>query len=108
MSSMTFGTTTFPAEPVEIARIVDVTIDADTLLIRLNDGRAILLNMTLYPWLRWLLDATSEQRQQWELVPSGGGVWWPALDEGIELRPLLDLQPLVSSSTQSSPQMPPR
>jgi hypothetical protein len=44
--------------------------------------------------MAWLRNASAEQRSRWEIVPSGGGVWWPELDEGIELQPLLDLQSL--------------
>jgi hypothetical protein len=51
--------------------------------------------MAHYPWLKWLQRATPEQREQWEIMPSGGGVWWEALDEGIELQPLLDMTPLI-------------
>jgi hypothetical protein len=56
---------------------------------------AILLDMIKYRWLRWLLEAAPEKRSRWEIVPSGGGVWWTELDEGIELQPLFDLQPLL-------------
>jgi hypothetical protein len=51
--------------------------------------------MSRYLWLNWLLKANLEQRNRWEIMPSGGGVWWDELDEGIELQPLLDLQPLI-------------
>ncbi|MCB0199582.1 MAG: DUF2442 domain-containing protein, partial [Anaerolineae bacterium] len=63
--------------------------------LRLSDGRILQLEMSQHPWLRWLLDATSEQRQQWEIVPSGGGAWWPELDDGVELQPLLDVKSLT-------------
>ena len=75
-----------------MTRIASVTIEQDTLTLHLSDGRAIQLEMGRYPWLTWLVAATSEQRSQWEIVPSGGGVWWPKLDDGIELQPLLDMQ----------------
>jgi hypothetical protein len=104
MNYTTYGTTTFQAEPIEMVRIADVTVETDTLLIHLNDGRVILINMRLYPWLRWLLDATPEQRDRWEIVPSGGGVWWSELDNGIELQPLLDMQPLLSAHERFVPE----
>lgn len=94
MNYTAYGTTTFPVEPVKLAQIAGVSFQNDTLIVRLNDGRAIHLDMAQYRWLRWLLTATPEQRSRWEIVPSGGGVWWTELDEGIELQPLLDLQPL--------------
>lgn len=94
MSYTTYGTAIFPAEPMKLVRVMNVSFAGETLIIRLNDGRAILLDMPQYSWLRWLLDATPEERSAWEIVPSGGGVWWPELDDGIELQPLLDMQPL--------------
>lgn len=95
MNYMSFGTTTFPVEPMTIVRIAQVAFAEETLIIRLNDGRALHLEMAHYPWLHWLWQASPEQRSQWIIVPSGGGVWWSELDEGIELQHLLDLQPLV-------------
>lgn len=101
MNSTISGMTTFPTESFETVRIADVLVETDNLFLRLNDGRVILLDMRLYPWLQWLLEATPEQRRRWEIVPSGGGVWWTELDEGIELQPLLDMQPLPTSEEQS-------
>ena len=94
MNYTTYGTVSFPVEPMKIVQIANVAFADETVIIHLNDGRALHLAMPHYPWLRWLLSATPEQRSQWTIVPSGGGVWWPELDEGIELQHLLDLQPL--------------
>jgi hypothetical protein len=74
--------------------ISDVGFENNTVILTLSDKRAIHLDMAGFPWLRWLLMAPPEQRARWEIVPSGGGVWWPALDDGIELQPLLDRQAL--------------
>jgi hypothetical protein len=84
----------FITEPVKLVRIAEVSFADETLIIGLNDGRAIHLAMPQHDWLRWLLQATPEQRSNWEIVPSGGGVWWSELDNGVELEPLLDPQPL--------------
>lgn len=94
MTYSTFGTTTFLAEPAKVARIAKVAFDNDNIIIRLSDNRSIYLAMSEHEWLRWLLKATPEQRNRWEIVPSGGGVWWEELDEGIELQPLLDMKSL--------------
>ena len=91
----TFGNPTFQAEPTRFARIADVTFMANDVILTLTDGRVIHLDMTKFSWLTWLLHAHPDQRSRWEIVPSGGGVWWPELDEGIELRPLLDIQSLA-------------
>ena len=95
MNYLTYGTDTLLAEPTNLTRIAGVVIEQETLTLRLSDGRCIQLEMRRYPWLAWLVAATAEQRSQWEVVPSGGGVWWTKLDDGIELQPLLDMQPLI-------------
>ena len=94
MTYSTFGMSTFQAEPIKLARIATVAFQESNVILTLTDGRAIYLDMTKFSWLTWLLRADSEQRSRWEIVPSGGGVWWPELDEGIELQPLLDLHAL--------------
>lgn len=89
-----FGTLTFQAEPSKLARIAVVGFRDNDVILTLTDGRAIHLDMAKYAWLKWFLNASAEQRSRWEIVPLGGDVWWPELDEGIELQPLLDLQSL--------------
>ena len=101
MNSMTYGTSTSPAELIipssmaASARIADIRVDQKSVTLYLDDGRAILLDLSRYDWLRWLYSATPEQQADWEIVPSGGGVWWLPLDNGIELQPLLDRQLLA-------------
>lgn len=95
MNYSTYGMGTLPAEAVKLVQIASVAFANDMLALRLSDGRILQLDMRQHSWLRWLLEATSEQRELWEIVPSGGGVWWPELDEGIELQPLLDMQSLI-------------
>lgn len=75
-------------------QIASIAFADDTLILHLSDGRTLQLDMRQHSWLHWLLKATSEQRNLWEIVPSGGGVWWPELDDGVELQPLLDMQAL--------------
>jgi len=94
MSYSTYGTNTLPAEAVKLVQIASVVFAGDTLMLRLSDGRIVQLEMHQHAWLRWLLQATPEQRNDWEIVPSGGGVWWPNLDDGVELQPLLDMHSL--------------
>ncbi len=95
MNYSTYGMGTLPAEAVKLVQIASVAFVDDMLALRLSDGRILQLDMRQHSWLRWLLEATPEQRELWEIVPSGGGVWWPELDEGVELQPLLDMQSLI-------------
>ena len=80
---------------MKLITLIKVAFSVDTLMLRLSDGRVLQLEMSRLTWLRWLLDATPQQRQLWEIVPSGGGVWWPESDDGVELQPLLDVQSLI-------------
>ena len=89
-----YGMTTSLVDSQQMTKIADVAFNAEILILRLTDGREIRLNMTKYHWLQWLYNAAPEQQEQRTIVPSGGGVWWLDLDNGIELQPLLDSQSL--------------
>jgi len=61
----------------------------------LNDDREISLPIERYPWLKWLADATAQQRAKWKIEPSGFAIYWDELDDGIEVEHLLSLNPLA-------------
>ena len=63
--------------------------------VRLNDGREIALSLAEVPWLKWLATATPKQRANWSLEPGGFAIYWPDLDDGIEVVHLLNLQPIT-------------
>jgi hypothetical protein len=63
--------------------------------IRLNDGREISLPLGEVPWLKWLAKATPKQRANWSLEPGGYAIYWPDLDDGIEVCHLLNSQAIV-------------
>jgi hypothetical protein len=67
----------------------------DTMLyMMLSDGREIGVPYQRIEWLRWLAQATPEQRANWSVEPGGFAVWWDELDDGIEIGHLLRIQPL--------------
>ena len=68
------------------ASAVDVSVNEDTILIRLADGREISAPLAWYPRL---LDATPEQRSRWRLIGGGYGINWEELDEDISVRGLM-------------------
>ena len=68
---------------------------ANTLRVRLDDGREISVPFTEVSWLKWLAKATPRQRANWSLEPSGFAIYWPDLDDGIEVCHLLDSQPIT-------------
>lgn len=87
---------TLPVSSSE-AEVAAVRADVigDELRLELSDGRTVAVNMSRLPWLRWLATATNEQRQNWAVEPGGFAVFWPDLDDGVEVRRLLSLAPLV-------------
>ena len=45
--------------------------------------------------MKWLRDATPEQRANWSIEPRGFAIYWEDLDDGIELSHLLSMQPIL-------------
>lgn len=72
-----------------------VRITASTLHVQLNDGREISVPFTEISWLKWLAKATPKQRGNWSLEPGGYAIYWPDLDDGVEVCHLLDSQPMA-------------
>ena len=62
--------------------------------ISLNDHREISISLNSAKWLKWLSDATKEQRENWSIEPGGYAIYWEDLDDGIEVRDLLDSRPI--------------
>ena len=67
-------------------RVKDVRLGEDTLTVDLLDGRTISVPLAWYPRL---LDATPEQRQNWQVSGGGYGIHWPDIDEDLSTEGLL-------------------
>ncbi|HXF64348.1 MAG TPA: DUF2442 domain-containing protein [Caldilineaceae bacterium] len=63
----------------------------------LSDGRVLQTPCRPIPWLGWLAQATPEQRAHWTLEPGGFAVYWPDLDDGVDVAHLLTVKPLTSN-----------
>ncbi len=63
--------------------------DADRLIVELSDGRQVSLDTARIPWLAWLHRASPEQRRRWEIEPGGFALYWPDLDDGVEVAHIL-------------------
>jgi pyruvate/2-oxoglutarate dehydrogenase complex dihydrolipoamide acyltransferase (E2) component len=61
-------------------RIKDVRVTNDELVVALVDGRTLSVPLVWYPRL---LNATAEQRNDWQLIGDGEGVHWPQIDEDL-------------------------
>lgn len=66
-----------------------VRFDGDRLVITLDDGREISVDIQRVEWLNWLKNAETTKRLNWVLEPGGYAVYWPELDDGIEVCHLL-------------------
>ncbi len=69
-------------------RATQVYFDAERIHVCLSDGREISAPLEWFPRLR---HATDDQRRQWELIGSGVGIHWEAIDEDISVAGLLGL-----------------
>ena len=76
-------------------RAKNVRFSGETLRVILEDGREVSLRISEVPWLKWLAKAAPKQRSNWRLEPGGFAIYWPDLDDGIEVCHLLDLHPLT-------------
>ena len=83
------------AETTEQVRAKGVRFTANVLRVFLSDGREIRLPLDEVPWLKWLAEAPPKQRANWTLEPGGFAIYWPDLDDGVEVCHLLDLQPIT-------------
>ncbi len=66
--------------------VKDVRFTEDTVVVDLVDGRTITVPLVWYPRL---LDATPEQRQNWQISGAGYGIHWPDVDEDLSTEGLL-------------------
>jgi hypothetical protein len=67
-------------------RVVDVRCDDASLIVDLADGRTISAPLAWYPRL---LNATPDQRANWQRSGGGYGIHWPDVDEDLSTEGLL-------------------
>jgi hypothetical protein len=67
-------------------RVADVEVTEDELSVRLMDGRTISVPLVWYPRL---LNASSEQRNNWRIIGGGYGLHWEDVDEDLSTEGLL-------------------
>jgi hypothetical protein len=73
----------------QFVRATGVRFAGDMLYIALSDGREVGLSLRKTKWLKWLAQATPQQRRQWTIEPLGDAIYWNELDDGIEVCHLL-------------------
>jgi len=67
-------------------RVAGVSFDSERLIVDLMDGRTIAVPLAWYPRL---LEASPEQRGDWEVAGAGYGIHWPKIDEDLSVEGLL-------------------
>ena len=67
---------------LETARASEVVVSDTTLKVWLKDGRTISAPLA---WFPRLLNATPEQRSNFELFGDGEGIHWPEADEDLSV-----------------------
>lgn len=68
------------------ALAVEVSCSEDALTVVLDDGRTVSVPLV---WFPRLLEATPDQRQEWEPIGGGIGLHWETVDEDISIASLL-------------------
>lgn len=86
---------TLTAKAAETVRAKSIRFTNGVLRVSLDDGREIGLRLNGVPWLKWLAKATPKQRANWTIEPGGFAIYWPDLDDGIEVCHLLNSMPLA-------------
>ena len=67
-------------------KIKKIQVTEDTITAQLVDGRTISVPLA---WSWRLSEATSKQREHYELIGDGQGVHWPDIDEDISAEGML-------------------
>jgi Protein of unknown function (DUF2442) len=67
-------------------RILELTVTNDSIIAQLADGRTVSVPLA---WSWRLSEATSAQRNNFEIMGNGQGVHWPDIDEDISAMGML-------------------
>ena len=77
---------TSPVKFIEEPLAVNVRTNESSLIVALADGREISVPLA---WFPRLLDASEEERAEYELLGDGIGIHWPRIDEDLSVAGLL-------------------
>ncbi len=76
-------------------RVKNVLFTEDTISVELMDGRTITVPLVWYPKL---LQATPQQREQWQVCGGGYGIHWAEIDEDLSTEGMLRGAPAPRST----------
>lgn len=72
----------FDGDLASEVRAIKIWFDDDNIWLGLEDGRQVSAPLAFYPLL---LNATKEQRENYELIGPGIGIHWEDLDEDLSV-----------------------
>lgn len=78
------------ASRIDAPRAVNVWFERGKLHVALEDGREIACPLAMFPLLA---AATAKEQATWEFTGKGEGIYWPAMDEDLSVRGLLEGSP---------------
>ncbi len=76
------------------AKIQQVSVTEDALVVDLLDGRTISVPLVWYPRL---VHGTPAERNNWRLIGDGVGIHWPDLDEDVSVENIVLGKPSAES-----------
>ncbi len=79
-------------------RVKEIHFTEETISVDLMDGRTITVPLVWYPRL---LNATSEQRANWEVCGGGYGIHWEEIDEDLSTEGMLRGAPAPQASSKT-------
>lgn len=79
--------------PYQDERVKHVCFTEETISVDLMDGRIITVSLVWHPRL---LNATAEQRSNWEVCGGGYGIHWDDIDEDLSTEGMLRGAPAPS------------
>lgn len=68
------------------AKLKNVSLGRETLVVELQDGRTLSVPLAWYPTL---VQATAKQLKHWQPCGAGTGIHWPELDYHLSVEGLL-------------------
>ena len=74
------------ASPMPNLKITNAFFANNMLTVALSDGRIVFFPCAE---MAWLVNASPEQQQDFNIESDGYGVWWAELDDGIALHHIL-------------------
>jgi hypothetical protein len=80
----------YNAIDIQTAKVQNVIVTEDTLIVDLIDGRTISVPLAWYPRL---IHGTPEERNNWRFIGDKEGIHWTNLDEDISIENLLSGKP---------------